>query len=247
MTARLDRKQLLSHATQCFHLEFTLPGRDTFAFTPGQFVSCVATDPRGKQQTRAYSIASAPRGNSFDLCVNRVEGGFFSNLLCDLQPGDSIELHGPHGMFTLQENEANALFIAADTGIAPVRAFVQSLFPVHQPLLNVSAQFTLLCGAEEETGLYYRDEFEQLAAQHTNFIYLPTLAAPGSSWTGARGAVEHQAVPRLQAAADHAQTPLSAHSTFIYICGLNAMVAPCREQLKNAGIPRRQIVFERYD
>jgi hypothetical protein len=80
-TARLTRRLLLSEPGACLHLEFTVEGLEKFDFQPGQFVSFVAVDPMGKHQTRAYSIASAPRANQFDVCVNRVEGGFFSNLL----------------------------------------------------------------------------------------------------------------------------------------------------------------------
>ena len=83
-TARLERKTCISESAQCFHFEFVVDELEKFDFIPGQFVSTVATDQRGKQQTRAYSIASASSGNRFDLCVNRVEGGFFSNHLADL-------------------------------------------------------------------------------------------------------------------------------------------------------------------
>ena len=55
-----------------------------FPFISGQFISAVAPDPNGKQQTRAYSIASAANANHFELCVNRVPQGFFSNHLADL-------------------------------------------------------------------------------------------------------------------------------------------------------------------
>src|SRR5581483_11492206 len=102
-TARLTQKICISESAQCFHLEFVVEGRDQFAFTPGQFVSLVREDPRSKLQTRAYSIASAPRANAFDLCVNRVEGGFFSNLLADMEPGETVSFHGPHGLFTLRQ------------------------------------------------------------------------------------------------------------------------------------------------
>ena len=57
----------------------------------GNLSSMVASEPSGKSQTRAYSIASASRRNEFNLCVNRVEGGFFSNLLCDLNEGESVK------------------------------------------------------------------------------------------------------------------------------------------------------------
>ena len=65
----------------------------------------MAEDANGKQQTRAYSIASAANGNRFELCVNRVENGFFSNHLADLPDlpvGGTIRIHGPHGHFILQ-------------------------------------------------------------------------------------------------------------------------------------------------
>ena len=59
-TARLQQKLLLSESAQCYHLEFTVDELSYFNFVAGQFVSCVAVDGRGKTQTRAYSVASAP-------------------------------------------------------------------------------------------------------------------------------------------------------------------------------------------
>ena len=86
-SARLLEKKLLAESSQCHHLEFDMPELENFAFEAGQFISMVAEDSRGKSQTRAYSIASAPRGNRFDLCLDRVDGGFFSNQLADVKPG----------------------------------------------------------------------------------------------------------------------------------------------------------------
>jgi hypothetical protein len=102
-TARLEGKYCLSEPAQCFHLGFKVEELPVFDFAPGQFVSMVTADSTGKSHTRAYSIASAPRRNEFDLCVNRVEGGFFSNLLCDLEAGESVKFHGPHGYFLLRQ------------------------------------------------------------------------------------------------------------------------------------------------
>ncbi|HEY3930172.1 MAG TPA: FAD-binding oxidoreductase, partial [Candidatus Koribacter sp.] len=58
-TAHLAEKLLLSERAQCYHLEFSIPELNSFDFVAGQFVSIVAEDSKGKQQTRAYSIASA--------------------------------------------------------------------------------------------------------------------------------------------------------------------------------------------
>src|SRR5271167_1077584 len=128
-TARLDHKYCLSDPAQCFHLEFSVDELPAFDFVAGQFVSMVADDPAGKTQTRAYSVASAPRRNEMDICVNRVEGGFFSNLLADLKEGDTIKFHGPHGLFLLRQPLTEAIFIATGTGIAPMKGFAQALYP----------------------------------------------------------------------------------------------------------------------
>src|SRR5205823_12141393 len=84
-TARLTHTELLSGRADCKHFEFEVEDLPNFEFEAGQFVSMLATN-NDKTMTRAYSLASGPRGNNrFDLCLNRVEGGFFSNYLCDMQ------------------------------------------------------------------------------------------------------------------------------------------------------------------
>ena len=137
-TARLDRKDCISEPSQCYHFEFVLDGLESFPFAAGQFISAVAEDANGKQQTRAYSLASAANGNRFDLCVNRVEGGFFSNHLADLPDlpiGATIQVHGPHGHFVLHEPVTDSILVATGTGVAPMRGFTQWLFPEDGELL----------------------------------------------------------------------------------------------------------------
>ena len=76
-TAQLKHAALLSDQTR--HLEFAVEGQERFEFAPGQFLSLLASK-EGHEITRAYSIASAPyKDPQFDLCLNRVDDGFFSN------------------------------------------------------------------------------------------------------------------------------------------------------------------------
>jgi ferredoxin-NADP reductase len=251
-TARLTRRLLLSEPAACFHLEFTLDELEKFDFRAGQFVSAIATDATGKQQTRAYSIASAPRGNQFDLCVNRVDGGYFSNLLCDLEVGQSIQVHGPHGLFLLRAPLTDSIFIATGTGIAPMRGFVEYLFPEDGEDRSEGRRFWLVYGTRHETELYYEHYFERVAASRENFFYRKTLSRPHEGWEGARGYVQ-QLVEEIAAehARESAQDPRpvdgSLYNIHAYICGLNEMVAANRDTLKGLGWERKQIIFERYD
>jgi len=266
-TARLLTKTCISESAQCYHLNFELEGLTAFPFTSGQFISAVAPDSNGKQQTRAYSIASAANSNHFELCVNRVPQGFFSNHLADLTdlpPGGSVKIHGPHGHFVLNQPVTDSIFISTGTGIAPMRAFAQWLFPETGPDAGVDRSegkdIWMVYGTRNESELYYRDEFEALAARKPNFHYLPTLSRADDSWKGLRGYVQEHVARIVEERAARFGAPLPApppdpdllpaelkFDIYAYICGLNNMVAGVREKLASYGWRRKQIVFERYD
>jgi len=262
--ARLERKECLSETAQCYHLEFVVEGVESFSFTPGQFISVVAEDPRGKLETRAYSIASAPCANQFDLCLNRVEGGYFSNLLPDLAVGATIQIEGPLGFFTLREPVTDSILVATGTGVAPLRGFLQWLFR------NDGAEsgkdrsggkdIWLVFGTRNESEIYYREEFEALAARHANFHYLITLSRAPESWPGLRGYVQDYVAKIVEERAARFGQPLPVpkpdpsipaaqlrFDVYAYICGLNEMVAAVRGRLAGYGWHRKQIVTERYD
>jgi ferredoxin-NADP reductase len=263
LTARLERKECISEVAQCYHFVFVIDDVASFPYTAGQFVSGVAVDANGKLQTRAYSLASAANQNKFELCVNRVEEGFFSNHLADLPDlpiGGTIQIHGPHGHFILHEPITDSILVATGTGIAPMRGFVQSLFPEGGPDRSNGKQIWLVYGTRHESDIYYREEFEALAARQPNFHYLPTLSRAEASWTGLRGYVqEHVARIIEERAARLGQTlpvppvdpalPASElnFDAYAYICGLNEMVSSVRERLSAFGWHKKQIVFERYD
>ncbi len=255
-SARLLSRGTFSGSPLDFHLEFEALDLVSFDFLPGQFISLLAErtriDGRTKQETRAYSIASPPRGNHFDLCLNRVPpaesgAGFFSNLLCDLPIGGTIRFHGPHGDFVLREPLADCLLIGHHTGIAPLRSMLLHLFATSgndrsfdsfssfNSLSSFGTQFHLLHTAAAESGLLYRDQFEKMAQESPNLHYY-AVVEPGSTEASSVLLAE---VTRLLAANPNVQTA--------YICGLNAMVAPVRAHLKQLGWDRKQIVFERYD
>jgi NAD(P)H-flavin reductase len=235
LTAELTQSVLLSPQTK--HLELTVEGVDEFRFVPGQFVTIRQPRSDGKVHTRAYSIASPPRRDAtFDLCLNRVEEGFLSNWLCDLEIGARVQFHGPHGLFTLREPQQDALFIATGTGIAPIRSMVEWLFAA--PERNRGREYWLVFGTRYEHSLYYRDEFERIARENANFHYVPTLSRCGDDWPGCRGYVQHHVRAIVAGRTD----------TQAYICGLNEMVAAVRKLLiDDMGWDKKKVIFERYD
>lgn len=232
--ARLRATRELAPGTK--HLEWEVTEGGALDFRAGQFLS-LQLARNGQTLTRAYSIASPPRGDGrFELCLNRVAGGYASNYLCDLAPGAEINCHGPHGFFFVEPPVLNHLvFIATGTGVAPIRAILHDLFASG---LDAGREIWLLFGVRYPETILYREEFERLAAGHSNFRFVPTLSRAPGDWPGARGYVQEQL-----------RRQLSGRSDFLaYLCGLKAMVDDVRRILKEEfGLDRRRIRYEKYD
>jgi CDP-4-dehydro-6-deoxyglucose reductase len=218
-------------APEVRHFVLEVPGNHGFAYTPGQFVSI--TEPlHGQEITRAYSVASPPNGNRFELCLNRVQEGVFSPHLFQLSPGDTVHVQGPLGYFVPRNPISDSVFIATGTGIAPIRSILEHLLKSDE-----EHQFTLLFGVRHQAGLLYREEFDALAARHPNFRFWPTLSRPEASWRGRTGHVQRHLSEAIGERRD----------LDIYVCGLKAMVDDVRSRLKTAGFDRRHIIYEKYD
>jgi ferredoxin-NADP reductase len=239
-SARLLRSVPLSEFTK--HIEFEVQGVRRFGFVAGQWLSVKACTPEGEEITRAYSIASAPSNNGcFAFCLNRVQDGYMSNYLCDLGEGAEISIQGPFGDFILRPQLRDTLMIATGTGIAPFRSMLEAMFdPLERRApspVDPSAQFWLLFGARYEQDIYYREEFERVATEHSNFHFMPTLSRGGPEWKGMRGHVQ-----------EHVRGIVGSRSDVqAYICGLDKMVSANREFLKSLGWDRKSIRYEKYD
>ncbi|HKS73086.1 MAG TPA: FAD-dependent oxidoreductase [Terriglobales bacterium] len=233
-TARLTRAVPLSDFTK--HLEFEFPTLTRFGFVAGQWLSLKANKPDGEEITRAYSIASPPDDlNRFALCLNRVQDGFMSNYLCDLNVGAELPCQGPFGDFILRPPMEDTIFIATGTGIAPFRSMLHWL--LGDESRHLGKQLWLVFGSRHEKDIYYHQEFLQLAEQHENFHYRPTLSRGGPEWTGLRGYVQEHVPGIVGGRSDmHA-----------YICGLDKMIKANRDLLKGLGWDRKSIRYEKYD
>lgn len=208
-----------------------------FEYVAGQWFDFELTTPDGPLR-RAYSIAAAPdpaHPDRLEIAVTRVADGAASNVLHTLQPGARVEVDGPHGFFTReQQRHLPALFVATGTGVCPLRAMLEEeLRSAEGP------QLQLLFGCRHEADLLWREQFERLARMHARFSFYPTLSQPDARWTGLRGYVQAH-LPALIGA--------GSAPPHIYVCGLTRMVSEVRRIAKERlGYDRRSIHSERYD
>jgi len=227
MKARLVESREIAPNT--LHLEFESEWKA--AFVPGQFLSL--TEQIGEDEiTRAYSIASPPDGHRFALCANLVPDGHFSPFLFNLRKGDEIEFKGPYGAFILRRPVSDSIFVATGTGIAPFRSILRGRLHEYP-----GTKFTLIFGVRYEEGLLYHDEWVEMAREHPNFEYRPTLTRPGAIWSGRTGRVQQHVLEALGERQD----------VDVYVCGLREMVDDMRIRLKEIGVDRKKIIYEKYD
>lgn len=127
---------------------------ETFSFLPGQWVNFRFPDG----VSRAYTIASAAqRPQAVQLCV-RVGAGRGGKALMKLDAGASVTIDGPYGDFLIPENDGRPiLFMAGDTGIAPVRSMVLSMLADRDPR-KISVLYE-----PDQRNILYSNDFDPLA------------------------------------------------------------------------------------
>jgi ferredoxin-NADP reductase len=204
-------------------------------FTAGQWISLVLPLPEGDAR-RAYSIASPPNGSpTFEVAVTKVSGGAGSSYLHELPEGAMLRATGPQGLFTRTKYEGlTSLFVGTGTGVTPLRSMIKSALANGE-----TSSMTLLFGVRHLSDQLYREEFEALAAQHSNFRVFYTISQPEGAWHGRTGYVQ-----------DHIRELWAelGDAPHIYVCGLQRMVTAVRELLKHElGVDRKQVHTERYD
>jgi ferredoxin-NADP reductase len=159
---------------------------ESFSFEPGQWVNFRFPDG----VSRAYTIASAPqRTQAVQLCV-RVGSGRGGKSLTKLDAGANVTIEGPYGDFVLPENDGRAMiFMAGDTGIAPIRSIVLGMLANRDPrticVLYEPDQRNILYAADfdplarDGAIRHESGKIETLIARNRNLIPSATVMAAG--------------------------------------------------------------------
>lgn len=212
-----------------------------------------AVDP-DKLVKRAYSIASSAVDRPYiEFYINMVKDGEFTPRLFHLNIGDRVWLSPKiTGHFTLDESpaDANLVFVATGTGLAPYMSMLRSHFRT-----GFDRRVAVLHGVRHSWDLGYADELlllERLFPQH--FCYLPVVSRPKEEpmpWKGPAGhvqaAFESGLIEKRWGFA-----PNAGH-THVYLCGNPAMIDGMVALLTASGYaehskrePNGQIHHEKY-
>jgi len=190
----------------------------------GQF--CVWRFPAhfGWWQANPFSLSDAPDGRGLRLTAKAV--GATSAGLRHLPVGSRVLVEGPYGAFTtLQQTTGSSLLIAGGIGVTPIRALLEELTGPTIVIYRVSstADAVLL------------PELEALAGERG--ADLRVLA--GRTGEG------DPPIPRFDAHSLVAMVPDIAQRD-VYVCGPPPMTQAVVSALRELGVPRGQVHYERF-
>lgn len=165
--------------------------------------------------TRSYSLASS--GQPLELHVRHIPGGRLSHWLCDhVQPGQQVEIMGPHGdcYYRSTYRHTPLTLVATGTGLAPIWGILQdALSQDHQ------ADITLYHGGHHPSDLYLDSVLRELMAEHPQFQYFACVSGPKVPPGYVAGRAHDIAL----------QHNLAGH--VVYACGRPEMVTALESQL----------------
>lgn len=224
-------------APQIRHLAFRVEGEERFPFIPGQFITLLI-EGDDKPIRRSYSIANTHvnGSNVIEFAASYIENGIATQLLFNLQPGETVTATGPFGRLILRDEQpARYVLVATGTGVTPYRAMLDELGQRLEAQKNL--RVLLLFGVRQPEDLLYRDEFVAFAQKHPNFEFRAYY-----SRARCHEPYEHQGYVHTA----FADIDLKPEQDVIYLCGNPNMIDDSFALLTERGFASQNVRREKY-
>lgn len=159
----LTVREVIDETAHARSVVFDVPEelQETFAYTPGQFLTVAIPSEQTGLVARCYSLSSSPSSGEHQITVKRTDEGYASNWVGDhLQPGQTLRVLPPSGIFTPRSLDEDLLLMAGGSGITPVMSILRSA------LAHGSGQVVLLYANRDESSVIFADQIAELAREH---------------------------------------------------------------------------------
>jgi len=192
--------------------------QETFAFTPGQFLTVAVPSDRTGLVARCYSLSSAPHSGRHQITVKRTVDGYASNwIVGNLRAGDTLRVLPPSGIFTPKDIGADFLLFAGGSGITPVMSIARTA------LEKGTGKVVLFYANEDQASVIFARQLAELADEHPD------------RFTVVHWLVSVQGLPSQQKLATFA----SYFPSFTaFVCGPGPFMKATTDALKELGFPR---------
>jgi predicted ferric reductase len=203
-----------------------------FRFEPGQF-GWFAIDRSPFSVTQyPFSFSSSAEREEVEIAVKAL--GDFTSRVSELEPGTTVYVDGPHGVFSIDQDEGPGFgLIAGGVGIAGLISMLRTMADRRdvRPVLLVYAN-------RDWDGVAFRDELERLKDRLTLTV-VHVLERPPEDWSGETGYVTAEVLAR--------HLPPGHRRFQFFICGPDPMMDAAEAALIALGVPSERVHTERFD
>ncbi|GFR42021.1 hypothetical protein Agub_g2837 [Astrephomene gubernaculifera] len=223
----LAAKKYITHNTVL--MRFTLPGPSQRLGLPiGQHITFLAKGDDGKDIYRPYTpVSDDEQLGCVDFVIKLYPQGKMSQVLANMQVGDTMLMKGPKGRFTYTPNMVKHFgMLAGGTGVTPMFQVLNAILKNPEDRTRV----TLLYGSLTQEDILLRQELDQLAAMYGNRLtLLHVLTTPPASgeWRGASGFITKEMIQK--------HLPPPGPGVMVLRCGPTPMCAAMKTYLDELG------------
>ena len=208
------------------------PAGMEFRFEPGQFAwFAIGRSPFSLTQ-HPFSFSSSAESGAVELAVKAL--GDFTSTVGELEPGTTVYVDGPHGVFSMDRDEGPGFgFVAGGVGIAGLISMVRTMVDRHdvRPAVLVYAN-------RDWDGVAFREELDRLE-ERLDLTVVHVLERPPDDWTGETGYVTADVLQR--------HLPPGYRRFQFFICGPDPMMDAAEAALSALGVPGERVHTERFD
>lgn len=165
----LEVADVIRETADASSIVFDVPDdlKDIFAFTPGQFLTFAVPSDQTGLAARCYSISSTPHSGRLQVTVKRTVDGYASNWINDnLNPGDSMRVLPPGGIFTPADLNADFMLFAAGSGITPIASIARTA------LEQGAGRVVMLYANRDENSVIFADQFRELSTDYADRFHI---------------------------------------------------------------------------
>lgn len=179
-------------------------------------------------EPRDFSIANISGSGEIELHIRRSGSGGVSDTICDdVSVGDPVKVDGPFGAaYFRQSHEGPILAIAGGTGLAPMKAIVESALKN-----DFKKDIHLYFGVKDASEIYLERYFIELTRHHPNVRFITVVSDMNDNSGRRRGLVGDAVAADFQLLYGHQ----------VYLAGPPVMVQACRKMLKLKSVPNHDI------
>lgn len=212
----------ITSITQCaedvIEVKLRTPPSGKLIYLPGQYVNIIGPE----NISRSYSIANSPSSDGhITLQIRRVDNGKLSQYwFKDAKVDDLLRMEGPLGTFFVRDSDkTNIIFLATGTGIAPIKAMLESLSKEAE--LMKDKKIFLFWGNRYSEDFYWEPRFKNLHIE-----YMPVMSRD----TKAKDKPNYVQDMLLD-------LNLDLKNAIVYSCGAEKMIEDARNKLLKRGLP----------